>query len=149
MSWIAKHIFDVIVGAVLVLFVGTWLVLLIQTWAFEATEATPKLILNTAVVLAAGTLSTALGAQTSAALGFAVAEVKRGGGGNDFSGLAVGQKLTAMTYVAILAYVAVGLTVFFTWLADPVAPETVSTFALSILGWLVGALGVALKPVDA
>jgi hypothetical protein len=52
--------------------------------------------------------------------------------------------------LAIIVYVAVSLAVFLTWVAnEQVAPEVLSVYALSSIGWLVGSASVAFKTTDA
>jgi hypothetical protein len=59
----------------------------------------------------------------------------------------VAQKLPLWTYVGIAVYLLVGFAVFLTWLLkEQTAPELVIAFALSLLGWLIGAASVVFKP---
>jgi hypothetical protein len=154
MTWIKNHIFDIIAALILLVFASAWIAVLAQVWAYptgvaegETTSAVPRLALSSALVLAAGVLATTIGTQTAAALGFAVAEVAAGGGSGTISAQAVAQKLPLWTYLGILVYLLVGLAVFVTWLVkEQTAPEVVIAFALSLLGWLIGAASVVFKP---
>ena len=157
MTWIQTHIFDIIAVLILVIFASAWIAVLAQVWAYPPVDpalpagtvvpAAPRLELSSALVLAAGVLATTIGTQTAAALGFAVGEVAGKTPGATISATAVAQKLPIWTYIGILAYLLVGLAVFITWLVkEPVAPEVVIAFALSLLGWLIGAAGVVFKP---
>jgi hypothetical protein len=154
MTWIKNHLFDIIAVLILLVFASAWVAVLAQVWAYgpgtaEGTtvSAVPRLALSSALVLAAGVLATTIGTQTAAALGFAVAEVAASGGTGAVSAQAVAQKLPLWTYVGILVYLVVGLAVFVTWLVkEQTAPEVVIAFALSLLGWLIGAASVVFKP---
>jgi hypothetical protein len=154
MTWIKNHIFDIIAVLILLVFVSAWIAVLAQVWAYpsgvaEGTtmSAVPRLALSSALVLAAGVLATTIGTQTAAALGFAVAEVAASGGTGAVSAQAVAQKLPLWTYVGIAVYLLVGFAVFLTWLVkEQTAPELVIAFALSLLGWLIGAASVVFKP---
>lgn len=154
MTWIKNHIFDLIAALILLVFASAWIAVLAQVWAYPAgavegtaTSAVPRLALSSALVLAAGVLATTIGTQTAAALGFAVAEVAASGGTGAVSAQAVAQKLPLWTYVGIAVYLLVGFAVFITWLVkEQTAPEVVIAFALSLLGWLIGAASVVFKP---
>jgi hypothetical protein len=154
MTWIKNHIFDIIAVLILLVFVSVWIAVLAQVWAYPAgvaegdtTSAVPRLALSSALVLAAGVLATTIGTQTAGALGFAVAEVAATSGTGAISAQAVAQKLPLWTYVGIAVYLVVALAVFLTWLVkEQTAPELVIAFALSLLGWLIGAAGVAFRP---
>jgi hypothetical protein len=154
MTWVRNHIFDVIAVLILLVFVSAWIAVLAQVWAYPSgvaegttVSAVPRLALSSALVLAAGVLATTIGTQTAAALGFAVAEVAASGGAGAVSAQAVAQKLPLWTYVGIAVYLLVGFAVFLTWLVkEQTAPEIVIAFALSLLGWLIGAASVVFKP---
>jgi hypothetical protein len=154
MTWVRNHIFDVIAVLILLVFVSAWIAVLAQVWAYPSgvaegttVSAVPRLALSSALVLAAGVLATTIGTQTAAALGFAVAEVAASGGTGAVSAQAVAQKLPLWTYVGIAVYLLVGFAVFLTWLVkEQTAPEIVIAFALSLLGWLIGAASVVFKP---
>jgi hypothetical protein len=154
MTWTKNHLFDIIAVLILLVFASAWIAVLAQVWAYptgvaegEEISAVPRLALSSALVLAAGVLATTIGTQTAAALGFAVAEVASSGGTGAVSAQAVAQKLPLWTYVGILVYLLVGLAVFVTWLVkEQTAPEIVIAFALSLLGWLIGAASVVFKP---
>lgn len=154
MTWIKNHIFDIIAVLILLVFVCVWIAVLAQVWAYPAgvaegatISAVPRLALSSALVLAAGVLATTIGTQTAGALGFAVAEVASTSGTGAISAQAVAQKLPLWTYVGIAVYLLVGFAVFLTWLVkEQTAPELVIAFALSLLGWLIGAAGVAFRP---
>jgi hypothetical protein len=154
MTWIRNHIFDIIAVLILLVFVSAWIAVLAQVWAYPSgvaegttVSAVPRLALSSALVLAAGVLATTIGTQTAAALGFAVAEVAASGGTGAVSAQAVAQKLPLWTYVGIAVYLLVGFAVFLTWLVkEQTAPEIVIAFALSLLGWLIGAASVVFKP---
>lgn len=154
MTWIRNHIFDILAVLILLVFVSAWVAVLAQVWAYSpgvaegsTISAVPRLALSNALVLAAGVLATTIGTQTAAALGFAVAEVAASGGTGAVSAQAVAQKLPVWTYVGIAVYLLVGFAVFLTWLVkEQTAPEVVIAFALSLLGWLIGAASVVFKP---
>jgi hypothetical protein len=154
MTWTKNHLFDIIAVLILLVFASAWIAVLAQVWAYptgvaegKEISAVPRLALSSALVLAAGVLATTIGTQTAAALGFAVAEVASSGGTGAVSAQAVAQKLPLWTYVGILVYLLVGLAVFVTWLVkEQTAPEIVIAFALSLLGWLIGAASVVFKP---
>jgi membrane protease YdiL (CAAX protease family) len=154
MTWIKNHIFDIIAVLILLIFVFAWVAVLAQVWTYptgvaegKKISAVPRLALSSALVLAAGVLATTIGTQTAAALGFAVAEVANSGGTGAVSAQAVAQKLPLWTYVGIAVYLLVGFAVFLTWLLkEQTAPELVIAFALSLLGWLIGAASVVFKP---
>ena len=151
MTWIKNHLFDIIAVLILLVFASAWIAVLAQVWAFapvtEDGGDAPRLELSSALVLAAGVLATTIGTQTAAALGFAVAEVSAASGAGTLSAQDVAQKLPLWTYVGILVYLLVGLAVFITWLVkEQTAPEVVIAFALSLLGWLIGAASVVFKP---
>jgi hypothetical protein len=154
MTWIKTHIFDIIAALILLVFASAWIAVLAQVWAYPVgvaegttTSAVPRLALSSALVLAAGVLATTIGTQTAAALGFAVAEVAASGGTGAVSAQAVAQKLPLWTYVGIAVYLLVAFAVFITWLVkEQTAPEVVIAFALSLLGWLIGAASVVFKP---
>lgn len=156
MTWIKTHLFDIIAALILLVFASAWIAVLAQVWAYPTgvaegapVSATPRLALSSALVLAAGVLATTIGTQTAAALGFAVAEVASSGGTAAVSAQAVAQKLPLWTYVGILVYLLVGLAVFITWLVkEQTAPEVVIAFALSLLGWLIGAASVVFQPAS-
>jgi hypothetical protein len=154
MTWIKNHNFDNIAALILLVFASAWIAVLAQVWAYPVgvaegttTSAVPRLALSSALVLAAGVLATTIGTQTAAALGFAVAEVAGSGGTGAVSAQAVAQKLPLWTYVGIAVYLLVAFAVFITWLVkEQTAPEVVIAFALSLLGWLIGAASVVFKP---
>jgi hypothetical protein len=153
MTWIKNHIFDIIAALILLIFACAWIAVLAQVWAYApgvaegtAVSAVPRLALSSGLVLAAGVLATTIGTQTAAALGFAVAEVA-GRSGGIASAQQVAQKLPIWTYLGVVVYLLVGLAVFLTWLfKEQTAPEVVIAFALSLLGWLIGAASVVFKP---
>jgi len=157
MTWIKTHIFDIIAVLILVIFASAWIAVLGQVWAYPAVDpatgvaplAAPRLALSSALVLAAGVLATTIGTQTAAALGFAVAEVK-GALGTAATAQDVAKELPIWTYIGIVVYLLVGLAVFLTWLLkEATAPEVVIAYALSLLGWLIGAAGVVFRPTTA
>jgi len=154
MTWIRNHIFDVIAVLILVVFASAWVAVLAQVWAYPPVDPAtgvvpvdaPRLTLSSALVLAAGVLATTIGTQTAAALGFAVAEVS-GRNNGIATAQQVAEKLPIWTYIGIIVYLLVGLAVFLTWLVkEQTAPEVVIAFALSLLGWLIGAAAVVFKP---
>jgi hypothetical protein len=152
MDWLKENILNVIAFAVLALFIGVWAIILERVWTYDPTDTEPQLALATGIVMAAGLLATTIGTVTASALGFTIAEVKAKSlvnAGVSFNAQTVGAQVTTSTLAAILAYIAVGLGVFFTWVyRESASPEVVSVFALSLLGWLVGAAGIAFKSVS-
>ena len=118
-------------------------------WTYQATDAAPVPTFTTGLVLAAGALGTAMGTQTASSLGFAVGTVD-GKNQTPITTAAVTAELPGRTYVAVALYVLVGLAVFGTWLLrEAESPELVSAFALSLLGWIIGAAATIFKAVGA
>jgi hypothetical protein len=149
-GWFTNNVFAAIAAVIIVIFVGTWLAVLIPFWQYTVDPAAPvpAPVLGSGLVLAAGLLATTLGTQSASSLGFAVAEVRHETRGT-FTAQAVAKRLSGATYAAIFAYLLVGLAVFITWLVkQSVAPEVLTAFALSLLGWLIGAAGVIFKPLS-
>ena len=140
------QVFNFIAGALFLLFAGTWTAVIVLVWTFTPTEADPLPVLGGGMVLAAGTLATALGTQTASSLGIAIGTVGQATPDTQITTAAVAANLPARTYVAVVLYVLVGLAVFFTWLLrESVSPELVSAFALSLLGWIIGAASTIFK----
>lgn len=149
-GWFTNNVFTVIAAVIIVIFVGTWLAVLVPYWGYNLDPAAPlpAPVLGSGLVLAAGLLATTMGTQTASSLGFAVAQVRHETRGGAFTAQAVATRLSGATYAAIFAYLAVGLAVFITWLVkQSVAPEVLTAFALSLLGWLIGAAGVIFRPL--
>ena len=139
-----------IVVVVLVLFAAIWLWICWQIWSFAPTAEQPQLPLPTAVVTTAGYLATTVGTATAAVLGLTVATVAL-----QTQDRTVGTLSTAaasrvkddlMLVLAVAVYFAIGVVILVTWVVrSDVAPELVSTFALSILGWAGGAVSAVLR----
>lgn len=148
-GWFTNNVFTVIAAVIIIIFAGTWLAVLIPYWQYTLDPAAPIAapVLGSGLVLAAGLLSTTLGTQTASSLGFAVSQVRHETRGN-FTAQTVAKRLSGASYAAIFAYLGVGLAVFITWLVkQSVAPEVLTAFALSLLGWLIGAAGVIFRPL--
>jgi len=156
MEW-TKNRLVAIIGATLVLaFVAVWGVLIWEVWSFVPTAETPLPLFQPGTVLIAGTLATAVGSLTSAALGFSIADVKAtaqaeaaaGGGGvvPPPTTAAIGQAIGSGIVFAVLAYLAVGVIVLIVYLLrENVAPEFFTAFALSAVGWILGGGAIALR----
>lgn len=147
-----RQMFNIIAAVFLILFVAVWLAVLLRvgTWVPVAGLTAPAL--NGALVTAAGVMATSLGSLTASALGFTIAEVKReqaeapaGSPGNSFPA-EVAAKLSGRIVAAIMVYMAMGLLVLIVWLVKgPASTDLIGAFALSLLGWLVGAAGVVFQ----
>ncbi len=114
----------------------------------RAHDRPPDARAATGVITLAGLLGTTIATITASALGFTVAEVKAAKklADSNFTASDVGAALSTPTLLAILVYVGVSVAVFFTWIAnEEIAPEVLSVFALSSIGWLVGSASVAFK----
>ena len=157
----------VIAITILLMFIGIW------AWILWRAVEDPSASIPNQFVVAAGTLSTLLASLTSAAIGAAIAEVKVGSeltagdvappadtgpealkeyrkrladSRRSVNVVTVVQALSWRTKTAILTYVVVGLAVLAVWLVlDAASPEIVASFALSIVGWLIGAAGVVFE----
>jgi hypothetical protein len=143
-----KTIYGVIVIVILVATAGLWWMLLQGIWDHPVGDGAKPCDSSTGLFFMAGALLAALGTSTAAALGFSIAELKRGGGSLTFSNTVetVGLPVILSTFVYILIGAAVAYT---TW--KPVGAgsfEALEAYAVSFVGWLVGALPVALKPTD-
>ena len=147
-----RQMFNIIAAVFLILFVAVWLAVLLRvgTWVPTGTATAPAL--NGALVTAAGVMATSLGSLTASALGFTIAEVKRGQDeappgepGVSFPA-EVAAKLSGRIIAAIMVYMAVGLLVLIVWLVKGTAStDLLGAFELSLLGWLVGAAGVVFQ----
>ncbi|OFI37520.1 hypothetical protein BIU82_09025 [Arthrobacter sp. SW1] len=146
-----RQMFNIIAAVFLILFVAVWLAVLLRvgTWVPVGGATAPAL--NGALVTAAGVMATSLGSLTASALGFTIAEVKRGQdeapgqSGGPFPA-EVAARLSGRIIAAIMVYMAVGLLVLIVWLIKgPASTDLIGAFALSLLGWLVGAAGVVFQ----
>ena len=155
-----QQLFNIIAFVFLGLFVAVWGTVLLRVGFWVPDGRTPAPPLNGALVTAAGVLATSLSSLTASALGFTIAEVRRQPGPGD-SAPAGGHARSSATMVnpsdvmaslsgrivaAIVVYLAVGLLVLLVWLVKGTAStDLVGAFALSLLGWLIGAAGVVFQ----
>lgn len=146
-----RHIFNIIAAAFLALFVLVWTTVLIRvgTWVPTGQAEAPEL--NGALVTAAGVLATSLSSLTASALGFTIAEVKRDNAGTGEAGplvnpAQVATRLSGRVIFAIMTYMTMGMLVLVLWLfKGQASTDLIGAFALSLLGWLVGAAGVVFQ----
>lgn len=146
-----RHIFNIIAAAFLALFVLVWTTVLIRvgTWVPTGEAEAPEL--NGALVTAAGVLATSLSSLTASALGFTISEVKRDNAGADGNGplvnpAQVATRLSGRVIFAIMTYMTMGMLVLVLWLfKGQASTDLIGAFALSLLGWLVGAAGVVFQ----
>jgi hypothetical protein len=160
MDVLRRHLFNVIAFVFLALFVTVWgsVLLRVGFWVPDGRTVAPPL--NGALVTAAGVLATSLSSLTASALGFTIAEVRQaegnaearragsaaGGGTSSFNPAEVTARLSGRIIAAIVVYLAVGLLVLLLWLAKGTAStDLIGAFALSLLGWLIGAAGVVFQ----
>ncbi len=146
-----RRIFDIIAGVFLALFVLVWTTVLVRvgTWVPTGTAESPEL--NGALVTAAGVLATSLSSLTASALGFTISEVKRdnadaGAPSPLVSPADVATRLSGRVIFAIMVYMTMGMLVLVLWLfKGQASTDLIGAFALSLLGWLVGAAGVVFQ----
>ena len=161
MDILRQQLFNIIAFVFLGLFVAVWgsVLLRVGFWVPDGRTVAPPL--NGALVTAAGVLATSLSSLTASALGFTIAEVRRDeseqdarrppGPGAPGSSTAVNPsdvtaRLSGRIIAAIIVYLAVGLAVLLLWLAKGTAStDLIGAFALSLLGWLIGAAGVVFQ----
>lgn len=161
MEILRQQLFNIIAFVFLGLFVAVWgsVLLRVGFWVPDGRTVAPPL--NGALVTAAGVLATSLSSLTASALGFTIAEVRRdeseqdarrpSGPGAPGSSTAVNPsdvtaRLSGRIIAAIIVYLAVGLAVLLLWLAKGTAStDLIGAFALSLLGWLIGAAGVVFQ----
>ncbi|WPU11434.1 hypothetical protein [Pseudarthrobacter oxydans] len=161
MEFLRQQLFNIIAFVFLGLFVAVWGAVLLRVgfWVPDGRTVAPPL--NGALVTAAGVLATSLSSLTASALGFTIAEVRREESGQDTrrpsgpgapgSSTAINPsdvtaRLSGRIIAAILVYLAVGLAVLLLWLAKGTAStDLIGAFALSLLGWLIGAAGVVFQ----
>ena len=161
MDIVRQQLFNIIAFVFLGLFVAVWgsVLLRVGFWVPDGRTVAPPL--NGALVTAAGVLATSLSSLTASALGFTIAEVRRDESEQDArrsSGPAgqgsstvinpsdVTARLSGRIIAAIIVYLAVGLAVLLLWLAKGTAStDLIGAFALSLLGWLIGAAGVVFQ----
>ena len=146
-----RQIFNIIAAVFLALFVLVWAAVLLRvgTWVPTGTAEAPEL--NGALVTAAGVLATSLSSLTASALGFTISEVKRDNAeSGDSSALVspaqVATRLSGRVIFAIMVYMTMGMLVLVIWLfKGQASTDLIGAFALSLLGWLVGAAGVVFQ----
>lgn len=152
MEILRQQLFNIIAFVFLGLFVAVWGAVLLRVgfWVPDGRTVAPPL--NGALVTAAGVLATSLSSLTASAMGFTIAEVRRDelerepGSPVAFSPSEVTAKLSGRIIAAIVVYLAVGLAVLLLWLAKGTAStDLIGAFALSLLGWLIGAAGVVFQ----
>jgi len=160
MDVLRQHLFNIIAFVFLGLFVAVWgsVLLRVGFWVPDGRTAAPPL--NGALVTAAGVLATSLSSLTASALGFTIAEVRQAEGKSEarrtegaapagtatFNPSEVTARLSGRIIAAIVVYLAVGLLVLLLWLAKGTAStDLIGAFALSLLGWLIGAAGVVFQ----
>ena len=160
MDFLRQQLFNIIAFVFLGLFVAVWgsVLLRVGFWVPDGRTLAPPL--NGALVTAAGVLATSLSSLTASALGFTIAEVRRdeseqdarrpsgpaGQGSPVINPSDVTARLSGRIIAAIIVYLAVGLAVLLLWLAKGTAStDLIGAFALSLLGWLIGAAGVVFQ----
>lgn len=159
MDVLRQQLFNIIAFVFLGLFVAVWgsVLLRVGFWVPDGRTAAPPL--NGALVTAAGVLATSLSSLTASALGFTIAEVRQAegsaradgtgsgsGASASFSPGEVTARLSGRIVAAIIVYLAMGLLVLLLWLAKGTAStDLIGAFALSLLGWLIGAAGVVFQ----
>jgi hypothetical protein len=150
MDAVRRQLFNIIAFVFLALFVAVWGTVLLRVgfWVPDGRTAAPPL--NGALVTAAGVLATSLSSLTASALGFTIAEVRHAEGADRnntlFNPSEVTARLSGRIVAAIVVYLAVGLLVLLLWLAKGTAStDLIGAFALSLLGWLIGAAGVVFQ----
>lgn len=151
-DYLRRQMFNIIAAVFLILFVLVWLAVLLRVGTWIPTGGATAPALNGALVTAAGVMATSLGSLTASALGFTISEVKReqseappGSPGGSFPA-EVAARLSGRIVAAIMVYMAVGLLVLIIWLVKgPASTDLIGAFALSLLGWLVGAAGVVFQ----
>lgn len=156
-EYFRQQMFNIIAAVFLGLFVAVWGAVLLRVgfWVPDGKTAAPPL--NGALVTAAGVLSTSLSSLTASALGFTIAEVKRDqasasraagspGGGDTVNPVDVTARLSGRIVAAVMVYLAIGLLVLLLWLFKGTAStDLIGAFALSLMGWLIGAAGVVFQ----
>ena len=161
MDFLRQQLFNIIAFVFLGLFVAVWgsVLLRVGFWVPDGRTLAPPL--NGALVTAAGVLATSLSSLTASALGFTIAEVRRDerdkearrrlahripGAAVAFNPSEVTARLSGRIVAAVVVYLAVGLLVLLLWLVKGTAStDLIGAFALSLLGWLIGAAGVVFQ----
>jgi len=151
-DYLRRQMFNIIAAVFLILFVAVWLAVLLRVANWVPVGGATAPALNGALVTAAGVMATSLGSLTASALGFTISEVKHqqsetpaGSPGASFPA-EVAARLSGRIVAAIMVYMAVGLLVLILWLVKGQAStDLIGAFALSLLGWLVGAAGVVFQ----
>lgn len=160
-----QQMFNIIAAVFLGLFVAVWGAVLLRVgfWVPDGRTVAPPL--NGALVTAAGVLATSLSSLTASALGFTIAEVRRdqaaeasraaGGqgpaagpepGSPTFDPTEITARLSGRIVAAVMVYLFIGLSVLLLWLFKGTAStDLIGAFALSLLGWLIGAAGVVFQ----
>jgi hypothetical protein len=156
-EYFRQQMFNIIAAVFLGLFVAVWGAVLLRVgfWVPDGRTVAPPL--NGALVTAAGVLATSLSSLTASALGFTIAEVKRDqasasraaggpGGAATLNPVEVTARLSGRIVAAVMVYLAMGLLVLLLWLVKGTAStDLIGAFALSLLGWLIGAAGVVFQ----
>ncbi|MCA4135074.1 hypothetical protein [Arthrobacter sp. M4] len=175
MGWMRRQMFNIIAGVFLTFFVAVWATVLIRVGSWIPTVDLIAPPLNGALVTAAGVLATSLSSLTASALGFTISEVRREQEGSpppvppappgrpdhlappappsrpgqprgSVNPVDVMMRLSGRVVVAIVVYLTVGTIVLIMWLfKGQASTDLVGAFALSILGWLVGAAGAVFQ----
>ncbi|TVU58591.1 hypothetical protein FQP90_20955 [Paenarthrobacter nitroguajacolicus] len=146
-----RQIFNIIAAVFLALFVLVWATVLVRVGTWVPTGGADAPELNGALVTAAGVLATSLSSLTASALGFTIAEVKsenqKAGDPNPMVRPAeVAMKLSGRVIFAIMVYMTMGMLVLVVWLfKGQASTDLIGAFALSLLGWLIGAAGVVFQ----
>ncbi|MCU1518211.1 MAG: hypothetical protein JWQ75_2932 [Pseudarthrobacter sp.] len=158
MNMLRQQLFNIIAMVFLGLFVAVWgsVLLRVGFWVPDGRTVAPPL--NGALVTAAGVLATSLSSLTASALGFTIAEVRRDERDAEaarksapantaaFSPGEVTARLSGRIIAAVVVYLAMGLLVLLLWLVKgTAATDLIGAFALSLLGWLIGAAGVVFQ----
>lgn len=129
--------------AVLLGFISMWLWLSREMWQFKPSQGKPRLEVDPVFASLAGLLSTTVATATAAVLGFeAQTPLQLGQSWWQVvkSLLRKAFSTAGLLAVGCVSYVAVGCLVIVVYLANRAeAPETVSAFYLSAVGWALGA----------
>lgn len=146
----------VYVGAAIfvALFAVWWLVICGQTYWYDPSQAEPRLEVSDFVSVVAGFLATSVAAGTATVLGITIQEIREKSRSLATTEVpsrrdAFRQTLTnPTTWLArgCYVYMFVGLVVLFIYaFFNKRAPEMMSTFALSALGWIAGCFSATFK----
>jgi hypothetical protein len=130
-------------------FTAIWVWIALDVWQFKPTDAKPKVEIDAVVSSLAGLLSTSVATATAAMLGFEVKtqlEVQQRWWEIVKRVLRRAFTIPGLLMLGCIAYVAIGTLVVVVYLTNrSEAPETVSAFYLSAVGWALGAFSATFK----